>query len=271
MISPIILFAVVSFINIKIAVILLICVPLIPISIIIVQKFAKKLLGKYWGEYLGLGDNFLENLQGLNTLKIYTSDEYKHKQMNNQAERFRIITMKVLSMQLNSIIIMDIVAYGGAALGIIFALFEFNAGNIDIMGMIAVMMLSADFFLPLRILGSFFHIAMNGIAASKKIFTLLDIEDDTPKTHEVTGTDINIDGLYFSYDEKQIIKGINMKIPKNSFVSIVGKSGCGKSTIAGILTKNNENYYGSIKLGNIELSEISKKSLAKNVTLVSAN
>ncbi len=271
MISPIILFVVVSFINVKVAVILFVCVPLIPISIVLVQRFAKKLLAKYWGEYLGLGDNFLENLQGLNTLKIYSSDAYKHNQMNKQAERFRVVTMKVLSMQLNSIIIMDIVAYGGAALGIIFALFEFNSGNIPLYGMLAIMMLSADFFLPLRILGSFFHIAMNGIAASKKIFTLLDIEEDEPKTQTIQEVDIKISGLNFAYDEKQILYDINIEIPKNSFVSIVGKSGCGKSTIAGILTQSNQNYGGNITVNGIELSQVSNNSLSQKITLVSAN
>ncbi len=271
MISPLILFAVVSFFNFKVALILFVCVPLIPISIVLVQKFAKKLLAKYWGEYLGLGDNFLENLQGLNTLKIYSSDEYKHAQMNRQAERFRVVTMKVLSMQLNSIIIMDIVAYGGAALGIIFALLEFNGGNLSLVGMFTVILLSADFFLPLRILGSFFHIAMNGIAASKKIFTLLDIEDSPLKTKEVNGVDIKINGLDFAYDQKTILTDINMDIPKNSFVSIVGVSGSGKSTIAGILTQNNEGYGGSVTIGGVELSQLSRSSLARHITLVSAN
>ncbi len=271
MISPLLLFLIVSFINIKVAVILFLCVPLIPLSIVLVQKFAKKLLTKYWGEYLGLGDHFLENLQGLNTLKIYNTDAYKQKQMNQQAERFRIVTMKVLSMQLNSIIIMDIVAYGGAALGIIFALLEFQAGSISLVGMFTIMLLSADFFLPLRILGSFFHIAMNGIAASKKIFTLLDIEEHLPKTKVVNQTDIRISDLNFAYDDKQILHHITMKIQKNSFVSIVGKSGCGKSTIAGILTQSNEHYNGTVTVGGITLSEISRESLAKKITLVTAN
>ncbi len=271
MMSPLILFAVVSFISIKVAVILFVCVPLIPISIVVVQRFAKKLLAKYWGEYLGLGDNFLENLQGLNTLKIYSSDEYKHKQMNKQAERFRVVTMKVLSMQLNSIIVMDIVAYGGAALGIIFALLEFSGGSISLFGMLAIMMLSADFFLPLRILGSFFHIAMNGIAASKKIFTLLDIEEKATKTKEISEGCIEIRNLSFAYDEKQILHNINIDIKENSFVSIVGKSGCGKSTVAGILTQSNENYSGNIRVGGEELSEVSRNSLLEKITLVSAN
>ncbi len=270
-ISPVILFTVVSFISLKVAIILFICVPLIPISIVLVQKFAKKLLAKYWGEYLQLGDNFLENLQGLNTLKIYSSDEYKHKEMNKQAERFRIITMKVLSMQLNSIIVMDIVAYGGAALGIIFALLEFSNGSIGIAGTLAIIMLSADFFLPLRVLGSFFHIAMNGIAASKKIFTLLDLEEEKEKTADISSANIKIENLNFSYGEKSILKNISLEIPQNSFVSVVGKSGCGKSTLASILTGTNENYTGSALIGTSELSNIRRENLFNNITLVSAN
>ena len=272
MIAPIILFGVVSFINLKVSIILFVCVPLIPVSIILIQKLAKKLLAKYWGEYAGLADNFLENLQGLNTLKIYSSDEFKHKQMNIQAERFRIVTMKVLSMQLNSIIVMDIVAYGGAGLGIVFACSEFAIGNTDIAGCLTIILLSAEFFLPLRILGSYFHIAMNGIAASKKIFDLLDIKDKKDKIETITNTNIKIKNLNFSYnDNKQILKNINLYIPQNSFVSIVGESGCGKSTIAGILTVINENYSGSVKIGDKELSEINEKNLYENISLISAN
>ncbi len=271
MISPLILFFVVSFINFKIAIVLFVCVPLIPISIVLVQKFAKKLLAKYWGEYLGLGDNFLENLQGLNTLKIYSSDEYKHEAMNKQAERFRVVTMKVLSMQLNSIIIMDIVAYGGAALGIIFSILEFQNSSISIVGLFTIIMLSADFFLPLRLLGSFFHIAMNGIAASKNIFNLLDLQEDDEKLNNLTDMDIEMSELNFAYDDKSVLCDIDMKIKKTSFVSIVGKSGCGKSTISGILSGVNEGYRGTVKIGGVELSSISRASLSKSITLVSAN
>ncbi len=271
MISPFILFIVVSFINLKVAIILFICVPMIPISIVVVQKFAKKLLAKYWGEYLGLADNFLENLQGLNTLKIYSADEYKHIQMNKQAERFRVVTMKVLSMQLNSIIVMDIVAYGGAALGIIFALMEFSAGTITTFGMFSIMFLSADFFLPLRILGSFFHIAMNGIAASKKIFTLLEMQENEEKTNSVHGSTIQLNDVSFSYEDKKVLDKIQMEVNENEFVSIVGKSGCGKSTIASILMGINEGYQGNITIGNQELNQISSKNLLNKATLVSAN
>ena len=178
MLAPLTLFTVLMFVNIPSAVVLLICVPMIPVSIAVVQTWAKKLLSKYWGQYTALGDTFLENLQGLTTLKIYQADEFKNKQMNEESEKFRKITMKVLTMQLNSITIMDLIAYGGAALGVIMAATQFKAGNISIAGAMLIIMLSADFFIPMRRLGSYFHIAMNGMAASDKIFRLLDYGDD---------------------------------------------------------------------------------------------
>ena len=181
MLAPLTLFIVLMFVNIPSAVVLLICVPMIPVSIAVVQTWAKKLLSKYGGQYTALGDTFLENLQGLTTLKIYQADEFKNKQMNEESEKFRKITMKVLTMQLNSITIMDLIAYGGAALGVIMATTQFKAGNISIAGAMLIIMLSADFFIPMRRLGSYFHIAMNGMAASDKIFKLLDYEDDISK------------------------------------------------------------------------------------------
>lgn len=157
------------------AIVLLVCVPLIPVSIAVVQTWAKKLLSKYWGQYTALGDTFLENLEGFTTLKIYKADEYKNKQMNEESEKFRKITMKVLTMQLNSITIMDLIAYGGATLGVIMAATQLRAGHVSVAGALLIILLSADFFIPMRQLGSFFHIAMNGMAASDKIFRLLDI------------------------------------------------------------------------------------------------
>ena len=177
MIAPLTLFAYMSFINLPAAVVLLICVPLIPIAIAAVQTWAKKLLSKYWGQYTALGDTFLENLQGLTTLKIYKSDKFKNDQMNEEAEKFRRITMKVLTMQLNSISIMDLIAYGGAAAGIIMSVTQFMKGRVDLEGCLLIIMLSADFFIPMRQLGSFFHVAMNGMAASDKIFAFLDLPE----------------------------------------------------------------------------------------------
>ncbi len=274
MLAPLTLFVVLSTVNFLSAVILLICVPMIPIAIAAVQTWAKKLLSKYWGQYTALGDTFLENLQGLTTLKIYQSDEFKNKQMNEESENFRKITMKVLTMQLNSITIMDLVAYGGAALGVIVSVLQFKAGKIDLGGCLLIILLSADFFIPMRQLGSFFHIAMNGMAASDKIFKLLDLPETSNKGTEKFDEkgDIVFDNLTFSYDEnREILHGINLDIKNGSFTAIVGESGCGKSTIAGILTGKNKGYGGKITVGSKDLNEIDETDLMKNITYISHN
>ncbi|MBD8941341.1 MAG: ABC transporter ATP-binding protein/permease [Clostridiales bacterium] len=291
MLAPLTLFIVLLFVNIPSAVVLLICVPMIPVSIAVVQTWAKKLLSKYWGQYTALGDTFLENLQGLTTLKIYQADEFKNKQMNEESEKFRKITMKVLTMQLNSITIMDLIAYGGAALGVIMAATQFRSGNISIAGAMLIIMLSADFFIPLRRLGSYFHIAMNGMAASDKIFKLLDYEEDISKENcinelqrleenrkEITKCNFPKDAsiicrnLSFSYKDnpdKEIINNANLRFTKGSLTALVGESGCGKSTIAAILMGRNKGYKGSISVDDIELSYIAEESLMKNVTYIS--
>lgn len=264
------LFIIFSFIDLKVAIILFLCVPLIPITIMLIAKFAKKLLAKYWVKYAKLGDTFLENLQGLTTSKIYQADEFKHREMNQDSEEFRIITMKVLYMQLNSITVMDVIAYGGAALGIIMAINQYKIGNIDLQSCIFIIILSAEFFLPMRLLGSYFHIAMNGMAASDKIFYILDLPEGEKKTKTVSNNlNITIENLHFRYSqEREILKGINMIIPNKSFTAIVGESGSGKSTIAGILMKRNRNYKGNIKIGQEELTEICEKNLLEKITYV---
>ena len=180
------LFVILSFVNWQASLVLLICVPLIPVSIVAVQKIAKKLLNKYWGIYTELGDSFLENLQGLMTLKIYRSDEKKAEEMDEESQRFRQITMKVLTMQLNSTSVMDIIAYGGAAVGMIVTLTQFMKGNLSVHGALMLILLASEFFIPLRLLGSFFHIAMNGMAASDKIFALLDLPEPEEKSQTLT-------------------------------------------------------------------------------------
>ncbi|MDO4944557.1 MAG: ABC transporter ATP-binding protein/permease [Ruminococcus sp.] len=274
MLAPLTLFAALSFVSVKAAAVLLICVPLIPAAIVCVQKIAKKLLSKYWGQYTALGDTFLENLQGLTTLKIYQADEYKNNVMNEESEKFRKITMKVLTMQLNSITIMDLVAFGGAALGIIAAAGEYSKGNIGFAGCFAIIMLSADFFIPMRQLGSFFHVAMNGMAASDKIFRLLDLPEPERKPGKINSESygISITDMRFSYEEnREILHGVDIEIPQNSFTAIAGESGCGKSTIASILMGRNKAYKGSIKIGGTELSEISEESIMENITYISHN
>ena len=274
MLAPLTLFIYLSFINFPSAIVLLICVPLIPVAIAAVQTWAKKLLSKYWGQYTALGDTFLENLQGLTTLKIYQADKYKNNEMNEEAEKFRKITMKVLTMQLNSITIMDLIAYGGAALGVIMAVTQYRADKVSLGGCLLIILLSADFFIPMRQLGSFFHIAMNGMAASDKIFKLLDLPENNQENKLAINDNYNIacSSVHFSYEEeREILHGINMCISQGQFVSIVGESGCGKSTIASILMGRNKGYNGSITIGSNELRDISEKSLMENITYISHN
>ena len=274
LIAPLTLFVILCRVSLKASVILLICVPLIPISIVVVQKIAKKLLNKYWSIYTGLGDSFLENLQGLTTLKIYQADQQKADEMDVESQNFRRITMKVLTMQLNSTSVMDIVAYGGAAVGMAVAVSEFLKGNLTVSGTLCIVLLASEFFLPLRLLGSFFHIAMNGMAASDKIFKILDLPE--PQAGERTlpdgPLDVVLEDVHFSYEEdREILKGIDLTLPAGSFVSLVGESGCGKSTIAGILAAKNRGYTGRITLGGVPLSEVAETDLMKHVVLVRHN
>ena len=273
--APIILFIVLAIkVNFVVSLILLLLVPLIPVSIVAVMKIAGRLFKKYWGVYSELGDTFLENLQGLTTSKIYRADERKAEEMDMEASHFRKITMKVLTMQLFSTMVMDILAYGGAAVGMLVGISYFLKGEISLAGMFTVILLASEFFLPLRLLGSYFHIAMNGMSASDKIFELLDMEEGKKGDEEADEgiPVINIENVDFSYDEeRKILNKVNMLFPKGSFTSIVGESGCGKSTVVGIISGRNKGYSGSIKLGTKELRDINEASLLKKVTLVKSS
>ena len=279
LIAPMTLFMILCRVSLKASVILLVCVPLIPISIVVVQKIAKKLLNKYWSIYTGLGDSFLENLQGLTTLKIYQADQQKADEMDMESQNFRKITMKVLTMQLNSTSVMDIIAYGGAAVGMAAAVTEFLKGSISLSGTLCIVLLASEFFLPLRLLGSFFHIAMNGMAASDKIFKILDLPEPTAGEKKLPDSplDIFLKDVHFSYEqEREILKGVNLNLPAGSFVSLVGESGCGKSTIAGLLSAKNRGYTGEITIGSekapgLNLSEVDEADLMKHVVMVRHN
>lgn len=278
LLAPVTLFIVLSVTaSVMASVVLLVCVPLIPVSIVVVQKIAKRLLNKYWSIYTGLGDSFLENLQGLTTLKIYQADERKAEIMDEEASEFRRITMKVLTMQLNSTSVMDIVAYGGAAVGMIVAANEFLHGRIDFGQTMCIVLLASEFFIPLRLLGSFFHIAMNGMAASDKIFHLLDLEEEkTGKTvfnkEQLKKLSVEMDNVCFSYQkEREILHGVSLKIPAGSFVSLVGESGCGKSTIASLLAGKNRGYTGQITLGGVPIADLPEAELMRHVTVVRHN
>lgn len=271
LLAPLTLFIVISRISLRTSIVLLVAVPLIPIVIILVMFIAKKILGNYFDIYYGLGDSFLEKLQGMTTLKIYRADQRAVEQIDSESEQFRKITMKVLMMQLNSTSIMDIIAYGGAAAGIISALIEFSNRSINVSGVLMCIFLAAEFFLPMRLLGSFFHIGMNGMKASDRIFAFLDLPEQKRGDEKITGDniDISLEKVSFSYDNsREILHEISMDIDSGSLVSIVGVSGSGKSTIAGILLGKNHDYTGSIKVNGTEHREISSKSLMDNFTMI---
>ncbi len=269
--APVTLLIVTLNVNTKAAVVLFVCVPLIPVSIVMVQKFAKKLLGKYWGKYTALSDIFLENLQGLTTLKVFGADQRQHERMNQASEEFRVITMKVLIMQLNSISIMDAVAYGGTALGIYFALTGYLYQGADLYESLLIILLSAEFFLPMRLLGSYFHIAMNGMAASDRMFSLLDIqpEEKGTITELPESLDIKAHHISFSYDADQTtLKNISFDFPQGSFIGIAGPSGSGKSTLAKLLCGDQKTQSGSLLLGQHSLNEFSFEAQKKLMTKI---
>ncbi|MDY2735997.1 ABC transporter ATP-binding protein/permease [Intestinibacter sp.] len=276
--APLTLFFVLSFISFEVAFVLLICVPLIPFTIMAVMKIAKKLLSKYWGVYTDLGDSFLENLQGLTTLKIFDLDEEKNIEMNQNAEDFRRITMKVLLMQLNSITIMDLVAFGGSAVGILIAVSQFKSSIITPGQLLIIILLSAEFFLPMRLLGSLFHVAMNGISASDKIFDLLDIEIEQRESlnekelKSLENIDIKLENVSYSYDkQREILKDINVDIKDKQTVAFVGESGSGKSTITNLLLKVDEVDGGKITLNGINLNDIPFDVLNKKIGFINHN
>ena len=273
MLAPLTLFAVLAPVDVTSAVVLLVCVPLIPVSIAAVQTWAKKLLGRYWGQYTALGDTFLENLQGLTTLKIYGADGQKHAEMNRQAEQFRRITMKVLTMQLNSITIMDLIAYGGAAAGMALAVSRFAAGRVDLAGALFIILLAAEFFLPMRLLGSFFHVAMNGMAAAERIFRLLDLPEAPAAGGQVPEEGgVALRGAAFAYEaDRPVLRGVTMEFPAGSFTAVVGESGCGKSTVASLLTGRRRPQGGSVTVGGRPLEDISEAALARHITYISHN
>ena len=272
MLAPLTLLAVFFPLSPLTAIVLFLCVPLIPMAIVAIQKVAKRLLGKYWDAYANLGDSFLENLQGLTTLKVYGADEARHRAMNAEAEHFRKITMKVLTMQLNSVTVMDLVAYGGTALGSILGARAFALGQVSFGGAAAMILLASEFFLSMRALGSYFHTAMNGVAASERMFRLLDLPEPERGERAVRAGDVSLRCLTYAYGgEKTALSDVTLTVPRGGFVSICGESGCGKSTLAAVLSGLRTGYEGECTVGGVELRDASPESLRETVTVVSAN
>ena len=294
MAAPVTLFIILAPINFFAALVLFVCVPLIPLSIAAIQTVAKRILKRYLDVYTGLGDSFLDNLRGLITLKAYSDDEAQHRELNAEAENFRRVTMRVLTMQLNSIFVMDTVAYGGTALGTIVSLYQLRAGNLSIEGTLLFILLCAEFFLPLRALGSFFHIAMNGITAANRLFELMDVKSDSasvlseaeleetakkikraqpgslPDSLQGNLPSLEVKNLNFNYNEsKQALKNISLEFLKPGFYGIAGESGSGKSTAAALLMGLQKNYSGEIILSGIEAKKLPDEFRARYMNLVS--
>lgn len=270
-VAPLTLFACLAPLSLPTAITLLVCVPLIPLSIVAVQRIAKRVMGNYWGSYTDLGSFFLESIQGLTTLKIFQADQRRHEAMNREAESFRQATMRLLVMQLNSITVMDLFAFCGAAAGIIMALVQLSQGNASFGAVFAIIFLSAEFFLPMRALGSFFHTAMSGMAAADRMFKILDTP--TPPSGERTvdpgNVQIECHDISYSYDDdRNVLSDVDITIPQGSFVGITGESGSGKSTLAGILSRSLDRYAGNASIGGIPLRDISRTSLRETITYV---
>ena len=271
LLAPLTLFVALAPLSLPAAVALLVCVPLIPASIVCVQKIARRTMRNYWGSYTDLGSMFLEAIQGLTTLKIYSADARKHEEMNGAAESFRKATMRLLTMQLNSITVMDLFAFGGAAVGMIAVLWQFSCGAATFAAAFSIVFLSSEFFIPMRTLGSFFHTAMGGMAAAEKMYAILDAPLPVDGAREVDPRDARVEcrGVGYSYDGKrQVLEGVDFSAPRGSFIGVTGESGSGKSTLAGILSGANARYVGEVSIGGIDLRDISAESLRKTVTTV---
>ena len=272
MIAPIILFVVTVRINWAVALVLIACVPLIPMSIIAVSRYAKKIFAKYWGKYTSMGDSFLDSVQGLKELKIFQAEAAQNIKMNETSEEFRKITMKVLVMQLASTTIMDMVAYGGAGLGIALTIHAVVNGNLSAYSALFLILVAVDFFLPLRAFGSAFHIAMNGASAGNKILSLLAQPDPVWGNETVDSTEITVKDVTFSYDgTRDVLKHASMNFGSTGMCAIVGESGSGKSTVVNLLLGAYHPQQGSILVGNKPLETLSRESYYSHISVVSYN
>ncbi len=272
MIAPFLLFIICVWIDWKVALVLLCCVPLIPVSIVAVSKYAKKIFAKYWGKYTSMGDKFLDSVQGLTELKIFRADERQHGKMNESAEEFRKITMKVLVMQLASTTIMDLVAYGGAGLGIAVAVWDVVNNGLDPIAALFLILVAVEFFLPLRAFGSAFHVAMNGASAGKKILSLLNMSDPVWGDRNPQSNEIEINNVTFSYDgERDVLNDISMTFPKTGMTAVVGESGCGKSTVVNIISGAYRPKKGEVTVGGLPVETLSREGYYSRLAVVSYN
>lgn len=272
MIAPVVLFLICVRIDWRTSLVLIACVPLIPVSIVAVSRYAKKIFAKYWGKYTSMGDKFLDSVQGLKELKIFMADEKQHRKINESAEEFRVITMKVLVMQLASTTIMDLVAYGGAGAGIALAICGTAFWGLNPIAALFLCLVAVEFFLPLRAFGSAFHVAMNGASAGKKIISLLNAPDPEWGEKSVGGKEIKLTDVTFSYDGKRdVLKNVSMTFPEKGMTAIVGESGCGKSTVVNMLVGAFRPQSGEVTVGGRQLEKLSRENWYSHLSAVSYN
>lgn len=272
MIAPVVLFLICVRIDWRTSLVLIACVPLIPVSIVAVSRYAKKIFAKYWGKYTSMGDKFLDSVQGLKELKIFMADEKQHQRINESAEEFRVITMKVLVMQLASTTIMDLVAYGGAGAGIALAICGTAFWGLNPIAALFLCLVAVEFFLPLRAFGSAFHVAMNGASAGKKIISLLNAPDPEWGEKSVGGKEIKLTDVTFSYDGKRdVLKNVSMTFPEKGMTAIVGESGCGKSTVVNMLVGAFRPQRGEVTVGGRQLEKLSRENWYSHLSAVSYN
>ena len=272
MLAPVLLFCVTVWLDWRVALVLLACVPLIPLSIVAVSRYAKKIFAKYWGKYTSMGDCFLDSVQGLRELKIFRADGAQHRKMNESAEEFRKITMKVLVMQLASTTIMDLVAYGGAGVGVALAVLDAVNRGLSPVAALFLILVAVDFFLPLRAFGSAFHVAMNGVSAGKKIISLLEQPDPVWGKEGVSDTELRLEDVTFSYDGKRdVLRGVSMRFARTGMTAIVGESGCGKSTVVWLLSGAFRPQKGRVTVGGKPLETLSREAYYARLAVVSYN
>lgn len=272
MIAPVVLFLICVRIDWRTSLVLIACVPLIPVSIVAVSRYAKKIFAKYWGKYTSMGDKFLDSVQGLKELKIFMADEKQHRKINESAEEFRVITMKVLVMQLASTTIMDLVAYGGAGAGIALAICGTAFWGLNPIAALFLCLVAVEFFLPLRAFGSAFHVAMNGASAGRKIISLLNTPDPEWGEESVGGKEIKLTDVTFSYDGKRdVLKNVSMTFPEKGMTAIVGESGCGKSTVVNMLVGAFRPQSGEVTVGGKQLEKLSRENWYSHLSAVSYN
>ncbi len=272
MLAPFLLFFICFPIDWRVATVLIACVPLIPVSIVAVSRYAKRIFAKYWGKYTSMGDSFLDSVQGLKELKIFRADDSQHAKMNENAEEFRKITMKVLVMQLASTTIMDFVAYGGAGLGIAFAVTSVAYRGLSPIAALFLILVAAEFFLPLRAFGSAFHVAMNGASAGRKIISLLDTPDPVWGEGMLTGSEIALHDVTFSYDgHRKALDGVSMRFAEGGMTAIVGESGCGKSTVVNMIVGAYRPGSGEVTVGGKRADEVTRESYYERLAVISYN